>query len=53
MLAAACGFGGQEQLRLYLKPGEVIRSPLIALVAWEGSDLGCRPERVAALDART
>ena len=30
---------GQEQVHLYLKPGETVRSPLIALVAWQGTDL--------------
>lgn len=30
---------GQQLTRLYLKPGEEIRSPLIALLFWEGEDL--------------
>jgi alpha-galactosidase len=30
---------GQELTRLSLKPGEEVRSPLIALVFWEGNDL--------------
>lgn len=29
---------GQELTRLYLKPGENIRAPLIALLFWQGSD---------------
>jgi alpha-galactosidase len=29
---------GQELTRLVLKPGEVIRSPLIAMLFWEGND---------------
>lgn len=30
---------GQEVTRLYLKPGEEIRTPLIALLFWQGTDV--------------
>ena len=30
---------GQELTRLYLKPGEEIRTPLIALLFWQGADV--------------
>lgn len=30
---------GQELTRLYLKPGEEIRTPLIAMLFWKGSDV--------------
>ncbi len=30
---------GQERTRLYLKPGEEIRTPLIALLFWQGTDV--------------
>ena len=30
---------GQELTRLYLKPGEEIRAPLIALLFWQGADV--------------
>jgi alpha-galactosidase len=30
---------GQDQTHLYLKPGEEIRTPLIALLFWEGNDV--------------
>jgi alpha-galactosidase len=30
---------GQELTHLYLKPGEMMRTPLIALLFWQGSDL--------------
>lgn len=30
---------GQERTRLYLKPGEEIRTPLIALLFWQGTDM--------------
>jgi alpha-galactosidase len=30
---------GQERTHLYLKPGEQIRSPLIAMVFWQGTDV--------------
>ena len=31
-------FAGQEATHLYLKPGEEIRAPLIALLFWQGAD---------------
>jgi alpha-galactosidase len=30
---------GQQTTHFYLKPGEAVRSPLIALLSWKGSDL--------------
>lgn len=30
---------GQQLTRLYLKPGEAIRTPLIALLFWQGADV--------------
>ncbi len=30
---------GQERTHLYLKPGEMIRTPLIALLFWQGADI--------------
>lgn len=30
---------GQQLVHLYLKPGEEIRTPLIALLFWQGTDV--------------
>ena len=44
---------GQELFRAKLKPGEEIRSPLMALVFWRGSDPVAAQESVAALVPRS
>ncbi len=40
---------GQELTHLVLKPGEEIRTPLIAMLFWQGTDVVCGAEPLAAV----